>query len=85
MSKEYNIEISKRFFEAIDALVASNVIRGLKTFANEYNINRGSMNKTRNHPERYSIQLSWISYLIKDFDISPQWMMTGSGKMFGKF
>jgi hypothetical protein len=82
MNNPESIEIIRRFYEAIDWLIANKVIRGKQTFTNRYNINRWNFNTVRQKPESDMFQLVWISHLIKDFGVSAEWIMTGKGCMF---
>jgi hypothetical protein len=76
-------EINKRFFAAIDELVKRKVIRGRKSFATKYELNWGNLHRLRVEPER-EFQLSYLTWLVKDFGVSSQWLLTGEGEMFSK-
>ena len=52
MQNEKSQKINKRFFEALDALIAQKKLRGKKTFATLYEINWGTFYKLRKEPER---------------------------------
>ena len=84
MNNPESIAIINRFYEAIDMLIANKNLRGVQTFTNEYNINRWNFNTVRQKPESDMFQLIWISHLVKDFDVSAEWLMTGKGGMFTK-
>lgn len=74
--------IIKRFFEALNLLKEYKVIRGKQTFTNRYNINRWNLNTLKNSPERDLFQVAWLDYLVKDYMISPRWLLTGEGNFF---
>lgn len=76
------VEITKRFFIAIDVLRANKVIRGLKTFTRKYNINYGNMNTLKNHSKDRILKPEYIAYLCKGYGISPKWILTGEGNIF---
>jgi len=82
MNNSESIEVIKRFYEAIDMLIASKNIRGVQTFTTHYKINRWNFNTVRQKPESDMFQLVWISHLVSDFGISAEWIMTGKGGMF---
>lgn len=77
------VEITKRFFEAIDALKSMKRIRGLQTFTRLYDINRWNLNHVKGNPETSVLKPEYLTYLVRDFDVSPLWLLTGRGKVFG--
>ncbi len=79
-----SIQISKRFFEALDALIVRGDLRGKKTFTDKYRINRWNLIETRNDPEKQSVRMVWIAYLARDYGVSSHWILTGRGEMFIK-
>lgn len=83
MNDPEGVKIINRFYEALDKLIKTKVLRGVQTFTNEYNINRWNFITCRKKPESDMFQMSWLGYMIKDYGVSAQWLMTGSGSMFG--
>jgi hypothetical protein len=84
MQTEESQKIVKRFFEALYALKEKKVIRGKQTFTNKYGINRWNFNKLEKSPERDIMQMSWLAYLVSDYGVSSEWLLTGRGEMFVK-
>lgn len=84
MNNPESIQIIKRFYQALDVVVASKRIRGKKTFTDMHNINRRNFIQVSKVPESDMFQLVWITYLVKDFGVSSQWIITGNGEMFVK-
>lgn len=82
MNNPESVQIINRFYKAIDTLVATKVIRGKQTFTNMYNIDRRRFVAVSRNPESDAFQLVWITYIVKDFGVSAQWVMTGNGEMF---
>lgn len=76
------IEITKRFFEALDMLKTQKRIRGMKTFTREYGENYWNFYTCRK--EGLRIKQEWLTYLVRDYDVSAQWLLTGKGGMFTK-
>ncbi len=76
------VEITKRFFEAIDMLIAQKQIRGLLTFTKTHDINYWNINTVRNQPDVSVLKPEWLSYLVEDYNISSKWLLTGRGNMF---
>ena len=84
MNNPESIAIINRFYEAIDMLIASKIIRGKQSFTSNYGINRWNFNTVMKNPQSDMFQLVWISYLVSDFGVSAEWIMTGRGGMFAK-
>lgn len=76
------IAVTKRFFEAIDMLKAQKRIRGLLTFTKAHNINYWNINTVKAQPESSVLKPEWITYLVLDYGISAEWLLTGRGGMF---
>ncbi len=78
------IAVISRFFAAIDALVAMKKIRGKATYCRIANINRLNFDTQSKDYSRGFFQVSWVIPLIKDFNISSDWLLLGKGDMFKK-
>lgn len=76
------IAITKRFFEALEMLKAQKRIRGLLTFTKAHDINYWNINTVRNQPEVSVLKPEWLVYLIQDYNVSAEWLLTGKGGMF---
>lgn len=74
--------IVSRFFEALQILKADKVIRGKQTFTNRYGINRWNFNTLEKQPERDIFQVAWISYLVNDYKVSADWLISGNGSFY---
>lgn len=74
--------ITKRFFLALDVLVGQRRIRGVKTFTDLYGINYWNLSTLRKEPDRRLLKPEWLAYLVNDFEISADWLLTGVGSMF---
>lgn len=77
-------EIVKRFFEALYRLKTDRKIRGKQTFTNRYGINRWNMLTLEKEPERDIFQTAWLGYLVRDYGVSPMWLLTGKGDFYEK-
>jgi hypothetical protein len=84
MQNEEGIKIVERFFEVIYDLKKRRNIRGKQSFTRHYNINNGNFWQLEQDKSRNILQLAWISYLVRDFNVSAEWIFTGKGKMYVK-
>lgn len=76
------VAVTKRFFEAINMLKEQKRIRGLQTFTNAHNINRWNVNTVKAEPETRVLKPEWMVFLVQDYNISAEWLLTGKGGMF---
>lgn len=73
--------IVKRFYQAIEHLIEYKILWGKKTFCVEYSINTWNFNTVQKNPESDMFQIAWLGYLVKDYGISAEWLLTGKGKI----
>lgn len=73
------IAITKRFFLAIDYLIATRRIRGLNTFAKKHNINYWNLRTVRDEPEKRVLKVEYVAYLVSDFNVCPEYILFGYG------
>ena len=76
--------VVRRFFEALYRLKDEKRIRGKQTFTRQYGINRWNLNTLEKEPERDIFQVAWLTYLVRDFGVSPMWLLTGRGNFYLK-
>lgn len=84
MQTDDSQRIVARFFEALQRLKDDRKIRGKQTFTREYNINRWNMNTLEKDHSRDIFQPAWLTYLVEDYDVSAQWLLTGKGEFYRK-
>lgn len=81
MTQEEQNQIVGRFFEALAWLKETRQLRGLKTFTDRYGINRRSLRRLQLNSSTNDFKAAWLTYLVTDFGISAQWLLTGEGQM----
>lgn len=74
-------EIISRFFQALYRLKSEGVIRGKQTFTRAHEINRWNMNTLEKDMTRDIFQPAWLAYLVKDYGVSADWLLTGRGEI----
>lgn len=81
--------VQQRFFQAIDALIAKSELAGLQTFCNDYGLHRAKYSNLRSavrdplHDARYKfVDIDALIYVVRDFKVSPEWLLLGKGNMF---
>ena len=74
--------IVERFFVALQWLKEQKKLRGVKTFCDRYGIHRRTLQRIRKE-RTTELRASWLTYLVRDFGIDAQWLLTGEGQMHG--
>lgn len=82
MQSRDSVRVACRFFVALRLLKENRMIRGKKTFTDRYGINRWNMNTCEKEPNRDLFQLSWLTYLVRDYGVSARWLLLGEGAFF---
>lgn len=77
-------QIIQRFYDALDAIIAMNIIRGVNTYCRLYEIDRRNFIAQRKDLDRGWFQLSWLQPMVSEYGVSAKWLLTGSGRMFEK-
>lgn len=73
-----------RFFEVLDYLKANKYIRGLQTFTTRYNINKRNLYQLKADPSRDIFQVAWLFFLVRDYNVSPLYLLTGEGEIMNR-
>lgn len=84
MNSDESIKVILRFYEAVNVLIETGQIRGKQTFTNRYGINRRNFIFVEKNPQSNMFQIAWLGHLIRDYNVSSEWLMTGEGQMFNK-
>lgn len=81
MTQEEQNQIVARFFKALAWLKETRQIRGVKTFTDRYGIHRRSLQRLQKDPGTNDFKAAWLTYLVVDYSINAQWLLTGEGQM----
>lgn len=76
------VAITKRFFLALETLQMQKKIRGLRTFTERYGLNYWNVNTLKAEPEKRLLKTEYLTYLVRDYGVSPEWLIMGTGPMF---
>ena len=79
MQTPHSQKIIERFFKALYYLKEQKIIRGKQTFTNKFNINRWNLNTLEKDKTRDIFQTAWLTYLVIEYNISAEWLLTGRG------
>ena len=79
MQTPHSQKIIERFFKALYYLKEQKIIRGKQTFTNKFNINRWNLNTLEKDKTRDIFQSAWLTYLVVEYNISAEWLLTGRG------
>lgn len=78
------IEVTGRFYLAIDFLISEKKLRGRQTFCKKYDIDKRTFYLIQREPEINTLRVLWLVYLTRDYAVSARWLLTGEGKMIRK-
>ena len=82
MNTAVSKSIMERFYSSLDAIIAKGDIRGVNTYCVKYDIDRRNLIANRKDLDRGWFQVSWLYPMVKDFGVSAEWLLTGTGRMF---
>lgn len=78
------VDVITRFYDVIDKLIENKQIRGVSTYCTEYGIDRRHFYHQKDDFNKGYFEVYWILPLIRDFRVSPDWILFGKGEMFRK-
>lgn len=81
-TSEESQAITARFFLVIDNLINKRKIRGLKTFTDKYGLNYWNVWTVKNEPDKHFLRPEWLAILVRDYNVSATYLLTGVGLMF---
>ncbi|MBW9276669.1 hypothetical protein [Bacteroides fragilis] len=84
MQTEDSQKVIGRFFDALAQLKSDKRIGGPTPFAEKYNINRRNLYKLEKNNEKDIFEVAWLSYLVRDYNVSAVWLLTGEGSFYSE-
>lgn len=76
------INITNRFFIAIDALKQYKLMKSVRAFTLAHNINYWNFNTVKKNPDKSILKPEWIYYLCNDYGVSSDYIILGKGFIF---
>lgn len=81
LDHKQQIDINRRFFQALDLLVEQGKMTRY-SFAKNNNIDRPTLYAIKRNVDRRMVPPVFIAYLVKQGRVSAHWILTGEGEMF---
>lgn len=81
MQSDISVEITLRFFEAVEVLKRYKRVRGVKTIADECGVHWPNLYRLRRDPRHNTLSSSLLAHLVIHYGISAEWLLTGRGGM----
>ena len=78
---DITLQINRRFFEALTLLKRKRLLGGVNGFCKKYGVSIGNMYMIKNQ-EQGAVKAEYLYFLVDDFDVSAEWLLTGKGDMF---
>jgi hypothetical protein len=76
-----NMAVHARFNRVFDYLIESGALKNTAEFVKRYNLHYGNFLKVRNTPEKNALPIAYLVFLVEDYGVSANWLLTGRGEM----
>lgn len=83
--QEESINIINRFFLALTYMRDEHTLQGgIQGFCNRSGIEKRHLYAQMHDQSRGFFQPSWLVFLVRDYNVSIDWLILGKGEMFNK-
>lgn len=80
---DVTLAVNSRFFEAVSVLKQKRLLGGLYGFSKKYGVVLGNLYTIKTQ-KKGAIKTEYLYYLVVDYSVSAEWLLTGQGDMFSK-
>lgn len=84
MNTPQSQEVVARFYQAVRYLINNGELRSLRDFTEKHEILYSNFHKAMTNNASQILQIAWMTPLITEYNISANWLLTGSGSMVFK-
>lgn len=78
------LSVMRRYFSAFDTLRENGKIKSITAYCEKYHIDKRHFYVQRKDPYKGFFEVGWLLSLIRDYGVSPSWLLTGYWDMFGE-
>ena len=82
MSAQISQSVVDRFFRALYYLIDAGQLKSRRAFCLKYEITHTYLYRVEKNHDSKMFDLSWLTYLVCDYRISANWLLTGEGSVF---
>lgn len=82
--RNYNddsLNVMRRYFNAFDTLRENGKIKSITAYCDKYHIDKRHFYEQRRDLYKGHFQVGWLHTIIRDYGISPLWLLMGEGEM----
>ena len=76
------LAITRRFFLAFDIALTQSRGRSIRAFTEKHDINYWNFSTFKKDPSRRALKAEWLAYIVEDFGVNADWLLTGVGNIF---
>ena len=84
MSAQISQSVVERFYRALYYLIDAGQLKSRRAFCVKYGIDHTFLYRVEKNNSSKMFDLGWLTYLVCDYRISANWLLTGEGSVFFK-